>query len=176
MSRYCHRTTHLLCDECHATYGLPILSKCATLRGNGESIRLIHNARERETPMATITKRGRELSLETMQAGVGLDPWRDNETATNLAITLSLIARHAKTSRNLCEIMCSGHPIYGGEWVNTHYEWLEKRDAQIDARLVALSKELPANVRLVTGGDPRGWVVRLIVTDENGVERTVGVD
>ena len=125
--------------------------------------------------MALITKRGRELSLETMRAGVGLDPYRDSETVTDLTITLSLIARHATTSRRLCEIMC-GDGIHSGEWVNAHYEWLEKRDAQIDARLVALSKELPSNVRLVTGGDPRGWVVRLIVTDERGVERTVGVD
>ena len=56
-------------DECHATYGLPILSKCATLRGNGESIRLIHNARERETPMATqkyYTTTGLRIDLRKM--------------------------------------------------------------------------------------------------------------
>lgn len=125
--------------------------------------------------MPNITKRGRELALETMRAGVGLDPYRDYETVHELSQTLSLIARHAKTSRQLCEIMC-GDGIHSGEWVNAHTEWLEKRDAQIDARLTALSKALPSNVRLVTGGDPRGWVVRLIVTDERGVERTVGVD
>ena len=120
--------------------------------------------------MATTTK-GRLLLSDLYTAGVEIPYEQSNTTA----YTLSLIARHAKTSRRLCEIMC-GDGIHSGEWVNAHYEWLEKRDQQIDARLVALSKELPANVRLVTGGDPRGWVVRLIVTDENGHERTVGVD
>ena len=121
-------------------------------------------------PMAT-TLKGRALLSDLYRAGAEVSYEESHLTA----YTLSLIARHAKTSRRLCEIMC-GDGIHSGEWVNTHYEWLEKRDAQIDARLVALSKELPSNVRLVTGGDPRGWVVRLIVTDENGVERTVGVD
>lgn len=122
--------------------------------------------------MPNITKRGRELRSQLNEAGVECS----YEEYAELAGTLSLIARHAKTSRNLCEIMCSGHPVHGGEWVNTHYEWLEKRDQQIDARLVALSQALPSNVRMELGGDPRGWVVRLIVTDERGVERTVGVD
>lgn len=123
--------------------------------------------------MATTTLKGRALLSDLLQAG-GV-PVGYTHNAYQLTETLSLIARHATTSRRLCEIMC-GDGIHSGEWVNAHYEWLEKRDAQIDARLVALSKELPANVRLVTGGDPRGWVVRLIVTDENGVQRTVGVD
>lgn len=121
--------------------------------------------------MPNITKRGRELRSQLNEAGVECS----YEEYAELAGTLSLIARHAKTSRRLCEIMC-GDGIHSGEWVNAHAEWLEKRDEQTDARLTALSKALPANVRLVTGGDPRGWVVRLIVTDERGVERTVGVD
>ena len=122
--------------------------------------------------MARTTPKGRLLLSDLWTSGAQVDI----TTQQQLGETLSLIARHAKTSRNLCEIMSSGHPIHGGEWVNTHYEWLEKRDAQVENRLMALSKALPSNVRLVTGGDPRGWVVRLIVTDERGVERTVGVD
>lgn len=121
--------------------------------------------------MARTTSKGRLLLSDLWTSGAQID----TTTQHQLGETLSLIARHAKTSRRLCEIMC-GDGIHSGEWVNAHAEWLEKRDAQIDARLTALSKALPSNVRLVTGGDPRGWVVRLIVTDERGVERTVGVD
>jgi hypothetical protein len=69
-----------------------------------------------------------------------------------------------------------GDGIHSGEWVNDNYDWLTKRNDQIEARLVAIAKDLPDNVRIQLDGDPRGWVVRLIVTDNLGVERTVGVD
>ena len=119
----------------------------------------------------TTTKKGRELLSELWTRGAQIEYGDSHE----LAYTLSLIHRHAKTSRNLCEIMC-GDGVHSGEWVNAHHDWLEKRDAQIDKRLTELAKELPQNVTLQLGGDPRGWVVRLIVTDEKGRENTVGVN
>lgn len=125
--------------------------------------------------MALITKNGRELNRQLYTAGLGLDPWLDRDKVVDLSITLSLIARHSKTYRNLAEIQC-GDGIHSGEWVNAHWDWLEKRDQQVEARLLALAKELPNGVRMELQGDPRGYLVRLIVTDESGVERTVGVN
>jgi len=121
--------------------------------------------------MPTTTK-GRTLLSELYGAGFHCE-WQQS---ADYAYTLSLIARHAKTYRNYSEIMCSGHPVYGGEWVNTHHEWLEAREAQVEKRLLTLAQELPNNVRMELQGDPRGYLVRLIVTDETGIERTVGVD
>ncbi len=118
------------------------------------------------------TKKGRVLLSDLWTTGAYIEAGTSNE----VAYTLSLIARHAKTYRNYAEIMCSGHPMFGGEWVNTHYEWLEAREAQVEKRLLTLAQELPKNVRMELQGDPRGYLVRLIVTDETGVERTVGVD
>ena len=121
--------------------------------------------------MATTTTAGRELRTQLNTAGVVCT----YEEYATLAETCSLINRHAKTYRRLAEIEC-GDGIHSGEWVNAHHEWLEKRDRQVTARLLALANDLPNGVRLQLDGDPRGYVVRLIVTDESGVERTVGVD
>lgn len=121
--------------------------------------------------MATITKRGRLLLADLYKAGMR-SRWGEWE---NDAHTASLIARHAKTARRLTEIQC-GDGIHSGEWVNAHWEWLEKRETQVERRLLALADKLPDNVAMEMNGDPRGWVVRLIVTDETGVPRTVGVD
>ena len=125
--------------------------------------------------MALITKNGRELNRQLYTAGLGLDPWLDRDKVVDLSITLSLIARHAKTYRRLAEIQC-GDGIHSGEWVNAHWDWLERRDQQVENRLLALANELPNGVRMELQGDPRGYLVRLVVTDESGVERTVGVN
>lgn len=121
--------------------------------------------------MTTITKRGEGLMSELYRAGMDT-PY---EQRTEIVCTLSLIARHAKTYRRLAEIQC-GDGIHSGEWVNAHWEWLEKRDEQTERRLRALGDVLPDGVTLDLQGDPRGFLVRLIVTDERGVARTVGVD
>ncbi len=125
--------------------------------------------------MALITKNGRELNRQLYTAGLGLDPWLDRDKVVDLSITLSPIARHAKTYLRLAEIQC-GDGIHSGEWVNANWEWLERRDQQVENRLLALANELPNGVRMELQGDPRGYLVRLIVTDESGVDRTVGVD
>lgn len=115
------------------------------------------------------------MALEMLRAGVGLDPFRDYETTRELSETLSLIARHAKTARRLASIMC-GDGVHSGEWVNANWEWLEKRDAQVEARLSSLFSRLPANVRAKMDGDPRYIMLRLYVEDETGTVRTVVVD
>ena len=121
--------------------------------------------------MALITQRGRSLLADLYRAGFDCT-W---EETGDILETLSLIARHAKTARRLSEIQC-GDGIHSGEWVNAHAEWLEKRDAHVEGRLLALAATLPDSVGMEMNGDPRGYVVALVVTDERGVPRTVGVD
>lgn len=121
--------------------------------------------------MATVTNNGKTLRSQLNERGIQCT----YEEYHRLGETCSLIARHSKTYRNLAEIQC-GDGIHSGEWVNAHWDWLEKRDQQVENRLLALAKELPNGVRMCLQGDPRGYLVRLIVTDETGVERTVGVN
>lgn len=121
--------------------------------------------------MPNITNRGRGLLSDLYQAGHD-GSW---EQSHDTAITLSLIARHAKTYRRLAEIQC-GDGIHSGEWVNAHQDWLTKRDEQVETRLRILARSLPEGVTMEFHGDPRGYLVRLIVTDGKGVTRTVGVD
>ena len=118
-----------------------------------------------------ITKQGREIATQLGNAGA-LWEWEQHSEIVN---NVSLICRHAKTYRRLAEIEC-GDGIHSGEWVNAHYEWITKRTDQIEARLVAIANDLPENVAIQLDGDPRGWVVRLIITDSTGIQRTVGVD
>lgn len=120
--------------------------------------------------MAT-TLKGRALLSDLYAAGASIPYEKNGDTA----YTLSLISRHAKTYRRLAEIQC-GDGVHSGEWVNAHWGWLEKRDKQVENRLLTLAKELPNGVRMELQGDPRGYLVRLIVTDEAGIDCTVGVD
>ena len=119
-----------------------------------------------------ITKRGREIANDLRKAGV---EWESVYFYSEMTNTVSLICRHAKTYRRLQEIQC-GDGIHSGDWVNQHQDWLVKREAQLEARFAVLAQALPVNVRLQLDGDPRGLVVRLIVTDDLGVERTVEVE
>jgi hypothetical protein len=121
--------------------------------------------------MATITKRGRELRTALNTAGVNCT----QDQYSEMAYTLSLISRHAKTWRRICEMEC-GDGIHSGEWVNQHWQWLEKRSTQVSYRLEFLASFLPSSVELELNGDPRGYVVALWVTDELGVSRRVGVE
>ena len=118
-----------------------------------------------------ITKKGREIAKQLEAAGAQWE-W---EQHTQILNSVSLICRHATTHRRLAEIEC-GDGIHSGEWVNAHYDWITKRTDQIEARLAVIAKDLPDNVAMQLDGDPRGWVVRLIVTNDKGVQRTVGVD
>ena len=118
-----------------------------------------------------ITTRGRTLLGDLYRAGLDI-PWQQSH---DTAYTLSLISRHAKTYRKLAEIQC-GDGIHDGDWVNAHAEWLDKREEQVERRLLALAETLPESVTMELQGDPRGYLVRLIVTDANGIPRTVGVD
>jgi hypothetical protein len=118
-----------------------------------------------------ITKQGREIATQLTKAGAAWHWEQQSEMLNNV----SLICRHAKTYRRLAEMEC-GDGIHSGEWVNDNYDWITKRNDQIEARLAVIAKDLPSNVRLQLDGDPRAWVVRLIITDNLGVERTVGID
>ena len=96
--------------------------------------------------------------------------WGDRDEVLD---TLSLICRHTVTYTRLHEIMC-GDATHSGEWVNAHYEWLEKRDAQLEARLEALGRQLAI---WCSAGTPKLethslYGVTVTVTDAHGIPRT----
>jgi hypothetical protein len=125
--------------------------------------------------MALITKTGRALVADLNKAGMDLWSYQNPDAFADVAVAVSLIARHAKTYRRIAEIQC-GDGIHSGEWVNAHWDWITKREDQVVNRLRTLAKCLPSNVEFRIDGDPRGWLTRFVVTDDLGIPRTVGVD
>jgi hypothetical protein len=116
-----------------------------------------------------ITKKGIEISKVLQTAGLEWQ-WGDRDEVLD---TLSLICRHTVTYTRLHEIMC-GDATHSGEWVNAHYEWLEKRDAQLEKRLEALGRQLAI---WCSAGTPKLethslYGVTVTVTDAHGIPRT----
>lgn len=116
-----------------------------------------------------ITKKGIEISKVLQTAGLEWQ-WGDRDEVLD---TLSLICRHTVTYTRLHEIM-AGDATHSGEWVNAHYEWLEKRDAQLETRLEALGRQLAI---WCSAGKPKLethslYGVTVTVTDAQGIPRT----
>jgi hypothetical protein len=117
-----------------------------------------------------ITKHGRKFATVLGQAGL---EWHYEQNGAVLD-TLSLICRHTATYIRLHEWLTSGHPIFGGEWINKHYAKLDRQDDQLEARLAELGEELAG---YVTGGTPQLvtnslYGVSITVIDSAGIPRT----
>jgi uncharacterized lipoprotein YmbA len=116
-----------------------------------------------------ITKNGKEISRILNIAGMEWE-WENSNAVLD---TLSLICRHTVTYTRLHEIF-AGNATHSGEWVNAHYEWLTKRDQQLETRLADLGRELAG---YVSAGSPRLethslYGVTITVTDSHGIPRT----
>lgn len=89
----------------------------------------------------------------------------------HIVATCSLIARHAKTLENIAISVCND--------AFADQDKLDKRWDQLTRRIDDLAGQLPESDggRIVAEyqGDPRGYVVRLIVCDAHGIPRTFGV-
>ncbi len=89
-----------------------------------------------------------------------------------IVATCSLIARHAKTLENIAIAECND--------AFADQDKLDRRWDQLTKRIDDLVLQLPESDggRIVAEfqGDPRGYVVKLIVRDANGIPRTFGVE
>jgi hypothetical protein len=117
-----------------------------------------------------ITKKGREKAYELNRAGL---EW-DYEKSAEVLDTVSLICRHGVTYTRLHEWLASGHPIFGGDWINANWDKLQAQDERLEARLAELGRELAS---YVSGGSPvlethSLYGVSIAVTDRRGVPRT----
>jgi hypothetical protein len=90
----------------------------------------------------------------------------------HIARTCSLIARHATTLENIAVRQCND--------ANADQDKLDKRWDQLTARIDGLVYDLPesdgGHIVAEFQGDPRGCIVKLIVTDGHGIPRTFGVN
>ena len=88
-----------------------------------------------------------------------------------ITATCSLIARHARTLENDAIAVCND--AYADQ------DKLDKRWDRLTARISDLAAELPESdggpIRAEFQGDPRGYIVKLIVIDGHGIPRTFGV-
>ena len=79
----------------------------------------------------------------------------------------ALLIRHATTHGNLAEAECNGPGDWvnsipyprAGEIINTHQALIEKKRAQIEARMTAICAELGITPNF--DGDPRGYTVKV---------------
>jgi len=117
--------------------------------------------------MKTITSKGLRVAYELEKAGMTyLHGDRDEVLGT-----LSLIARHTKTYREL-EMNLAGWKM-SGDYVNANWDKLQARLAQLEARLEKLGR----NLRVwTTAGSPvlrlNGlYGVSIIITDDLGITR-----
>jgi hypothetical protein len=89
-----------------------------------------------------------------------------------IVATCSLIARHAKTLENIAIAECND--------AFADQDKLDKRWDQLTARIDSLVRDLPDSdggaITAEYQGDPRGYVVKLIVRDAHGIPRTFGVE
>lgn len=88
-----------------------------------------------------------------------------------IVATCSLIARHARTLENDAVAVCDD--------ANADQDKLDLRWDRLTARITELVRDLPeSDGGLITAqfqGDPRGYIVRLVVVDGAGISRTFGV-
>jgi hypothetical protein len=102
--------------------------------------------------MPNITKQGRALATK-------LNPFIG--TTGEILGTCSLVARHAATYQAIQEARCS---VLMND---RQLDWMERREQQIERRIVALVESLPHTdegpIRARFSGDPRGWCVQLVL-------------
>ena len=88
-----------------------------------------------------------------------------------ITATCSLIARHARTLENDAVAVCNDS--------NADQEKIDARWDRLTARITDLVRELPESdggpITAQFQGDPRGYVVKLVVIDGDGIPRTFGV-
>jgi len=89
-----------------------------------------------------------------------------------ITATCSLIARHARSMQTISERQCND--AYADQ------DALDRKWDRLAARVTDLAAELPHSdggaITAEIQGDPRGYIVKLIVTDGHGIPRTFGVE
>jgi hypothetical protein len=117
--------------------------------------------------MTTITTTGLRVAHNLEKAGL-TDLHGDRDEVLGI---LSLIARHAKTYREL-EMNLTGWKM-SGEYVNANWDRLQARVQQLETRLEKLGREL--RVWALTGSPVVSlnglYGVSIIITDSKGISR-----
>lgn len=126
------------------------------------------------------TRKGSALALTLYRLGGG-KPWDTEEVC-------SMLARQAARFTTLTEEECSGPRWswnYAGDWtarlsVDDFQRQNEAAQERATKRITATVADLPATeygpVRVALGGDPRGYVVRLLVPTGPDEITPVGID
>jgi hypothetical protein len=89
-----------------------------------------------------------------------------------ITATCSLIARHSKSLETIAVRVCND--------AFADQDALDRKWDRLVSRITELVAELPESdggaIKAEIQGDPRGYIVKLIVVDANGIPRTFGVE
>src|ERR1041385_6432346 len=104
------------------------------------------------------------ILLEEQAFDARRGPERKPSSARNAA---NLLCRHGRTYARIQEALCNGPGVIYGEPIESwrrrseaHDKWVEKPNAQLQARITAICDSLGAGFVPVFNGDPRGATVK----------------
>jgi hypothetical protein len=89
--------------------------------------------------------------------------WQESDPPMFIQRNAELLMRYSATLHRLAEELCNGYQDYKGNWDEKRTEKAEKKQSRIEQRAAEVAAAIGGKV--ITGGDPRGCVLKIIFPD-----------
>ena len=89
--------------------------------------------------------------------------WQENDPPMFIQRQAELLMRYSATLHRLAEELCNGYQDYKGNWDEKRTLAAEKKQERIEKRAQQVASAIGGKV--ITGGDPRGCVLKVIFPD-----------
>ena len=89
--------------------------------------------------------------------------WQASDPPMFIQKQAELLMRYGATLQRLAEELCNGYRDAQGNWDARHAELAEKKQERIEGKAAKVAQSIGGKV--VTGGDPRGCVLKIIFPD-----------
>jgi hypothetical protein len=89
--------------------------------------------------------------------------WRENDPPMFIQKQADLLMRYGATLARLAEELCNGYQTYDGKWDEKRTLAAEKKQARIELKAQQAAEAIGG--KIITQGDPRGNVLKIIFPD-----------
>lgn len=89
--------------------------------------------------------------------------WQAGDPPMFIQRQAELLMRYSVTLHRLAEELCNGYQTWDGKWDEKRTAQAEKKQARIEQRAAEVAAAIGGKV--ITGGDPRGCVLKIIFPD-----------
>jgi hypothetical protein len=89
--------------------------------------------------------------------------WQASDPPMFIQKQAELLMRYGVTLHRLAEELCNGYQDWQGNWDEKRTQAAEKKQARIELRAQEAAERIGGKV--ITGGDPRGCVLKVIFPD-----------